>query len=185
MAVDQITIGENGAQHGDSSTKSAHLRNVSRERMGQTFSQIVAVLMRDPTYRQMRLADLEWLVLPPILAGQFKLARAPAQLLTGKTVATKPSQGDMLVPVGVALWARVSNAVDRTLTECLDKEVRLQPTDWTSGDKIWLMAVAGDPRALPGFLKQLGDGEFKNQVAKMRMRGKDGKAIVQTLGNSA
>ena len=42
--------------------------------MAQTFAQIVAVLMRDANFRNLRLTDLEWLVLPPVMAGQFRLA---------------------------------------------------------------------------------------------------------------
>ena len=36
-------------------------RDARQARFGQTFSQIVAVLMRDPDFRHLKLADLEWL----------------------------------------------------------------------------------------------------------------------------
>ena len=52
-------------------------RDARQARMAQSFAQIVAVLMRDPNFRNMRLADLEWLVLPPVMAGQFRLAQVP------------------------------------------------------------------------------------------------------------
>ncbi len=146
--------------------------------MAQTFAQVVGVLMRDPNFRNMRLADLEWLVLPPVMAGQFRLGHAmrPA----GKT-----QQGaGISVPVAVALWARVSPDIDKGLSEALDKPVHLRPNQWASGDILWLMAAAGDPRAKPHFLKQLAETEFKGQHVKMRLRGPDGKVVVKALGSS-
>ena len=148
-----------------------------QSRMAQAFSQIVAVLMRDPGYRNLRIADLEHLVLPPVMAGQFRLA-----LGTRMPDAGKAQQGGIYVPVAVALWARVSPQVDKGLSENLDKPVWLRPSEWTSGDIVWLMAAAGQPSALPEFLKQLAENQFKGQQVKMRLGGPDGKFVVQTLG---
>ena len=155
-------------------------RDARQARFAQSFAQIVAVLMRDASFRSMRLADLEWLVLPPVMAGQFRLAQAPSPL--GRT---QGKEGGVLVPVAVALWARVSDQIDKQLSENLDKAVRLKPGDWASGDNIWLMAVAGDQRAVPKFLEQLAETEFKGQRVKMRLRGRDNKVVVKTLGQSA
>jgi cytolysin-activating lysine-acyltransferase len=179
-------------------------RDLRQARFAVTFSQIVAVLMRDPSFRRLRLADLEWLVLPPVMAGQFRLAQAPVQPNQPKAAAGKPAAGKaasaqagadkgqaaapqvgdgggMLVPVAVALWARVSPQIDKALSENLDKQVRLHPTQWASGNNLWLMAVAGDQRALPAFLKQLREHEFKGKVVKTRVRGADGKVAIKTL----
>ena len=153
-------------------------RDARQARFAQSFAQIVAVLMRDANFRNMRLSDLEWLVLPPVMAGQFRLAQAPSP--HGRTKGQE--DGGVLVPVAVALWARVSAAIDKGLSENLDKAVRLRPGDWASGDNIWLMAVAGDQRAVPKFLEQLAATEFKGQRVKMRLRGADNKVVVKTLG---
>src|SRR5262245_15560260 len=59
-------------------------------RFGQSFSQIIAVLMRDQNFKNMRIADLEWLVLPPVMAGQFRLAHMPAPPRPGE----QPKPGD-------------------------------------------------------------------------------------------
>jgi hemolysin-activating ACP:hemolysin acyltransferase len=87
----------------------------------------------------------------------------------------------MLVPVAVALWARVSAELDAALSANPDKPPRLKPNQWASGDRLWLMTVAGDPRAVPTFLKQLADTEFKGQQVKLRLRGSDGKPAIMTL----
>ena len=153
-------------------------RDARQARFAQSFSQIVAVLMRDANFRNMRLADLEWLVLPPVMAGQFRLGHAmrPA----GKT----QKGAGISVPVAVALWARVSPDIDKGLSEALDKPVHLRPNQWASGNILWLMAAAGDPRAKPHFLKQLAETEFKGQHVKMRLRGPDGKVVVKALGQA-
>jgi cytolysin-activating lysine-acyltransferase len=152
-------------------------RDARQLRFAQSFAQVVAVLMRDANFSQMRLADLEWLVLPPIMSGQFRLAQMPAP--QGRL---KGKDGGVLVPVAVALWARVSAAIDKQLSEGLDKTVRLGPGDWASGDNVWLMAVAGDRRAIPKFIDQLAKTEFKGQRVKMRVRGPGNSVVVKTLG---
>jgi len=166
-------------------------RDARQARFAQSFSQIVAVLMRDANFRNMRLADLEWLVLPPVMAGQFRLAqipmpqgRAKGQEAGKAQQGANAQEGGVLVPVAVALWARVSPEIDKGLSESLDKQVRLRPNQWASGDKVWLMAVAGDQRAVPKFLEQLAKTEFKGQDVKMRVRGPDDKVVVKALGQA-
>ena len=163
----------------------ARPRDARQSRFAQSFAQIVAVLMRDANFRNMRLSDLEWLVLPPVMAGQFSLAQAPSPHARAKGKAGAEQEGGVLVPVAVALWARVSDAIDKGLSESLDKPVRLRAGDWASGDNVWLMAVAGDKNAVPKFLEQLAATQFKGQRVKMRLRGPDNKVVVKTLGQAA
>jgi len=154
----------------------------------QSFSQIVAVLMRDPKYRTMRLAELEWLVLPPVMMGQFALAHTSIkhQAASPSRNLEKPqTRESTIVPVAVALWACVSDKLDKTLSDSLASQPRLQPGDWTSGDHPWLMTVAGDPRALPKFIEQLAAKDFKGRRAKIRTRGPDGKVSIKVLGQAA
>jgi len=155
-------------------------------RFAQSFAQIVSVLMRDPGYRSLAIADLEWLVLPAVAAGQFRLAHAPMPA-EGMPAEGMPADGAVaqergaLVPAAVALWARVSPLVDKALSENLDKGVRLSPGAWTSGDIVWLIAIGGHPRAVPAFLKQLREHEFKDRPVKMRRRMPDGARVVVDL----
>ena len=160
-------------------TQAVRPRDARQTRLAQTFAQVVAVLMRDPNFKKLTLADLEWLVLPPLMAGQFRLAHLQ-QPQPGNE-----KQPGMLIPVAVALWARVSPAIDKRLSENLDEAVRLQPNEWASGDKLWLMVAAGDPRTVPSFVQQLEKTEFKDKQVKLRRRGADGKVAVATLGTGA
>jgi hemolysin-activating ACP:hemolysin acyltransferase len=161
---------------------------------------VVAVLMRDPNFRTMPIADLEWLVLPAVMSGQFRVAEAPASLLgpdkardkaPGKAPDKAPSKapddakaGGVLVPVAVALWARVSGEIDQALSERLDRPVRLKPHQWASGEHVWLVAVAGDRRAVPKLIDRLAGGELKGQRIKMRVRGTGNTVVVKTLGEA-
>ena len=152
-------------------------RDARQMRYTQAFAQIVAVLMRDPGFRRLPLADLEWLVLPPIMAGQWRLG----QMAVPKAKSEAKDDGGMVVPVNVALWARVSAAIDLRLTNDLDKAFALKPNEWAAGDHVWLIAAAGDPRSLPTFLQKLNETEFKDQIVKVRARDADGKTVVRTL----
>jgi hemolysin-activating ACP:hemolysin acyltransferase len=43
---------------------------------GAAFARVVSVLMRSPYYKHFALADLEWLVVPPLFSGQFAVLDA-------------------------------------------------------------------------------------------------------------
>jgi hemolysin-activating ACP:hemolysin acyltransferase len=144
-----------------------------QSRFAQSFSQVIGVLMRDQRFRHVRLADIEWLGLPPLMAGQVRMAHAPS------------GRDKFYVPVAVALWARVSAEVDKRLSEELDKPLFLKPAEWTSGDQLWLVAVAvaGDANAKATFLEHLQSKEFAGKTVKVRARNQDDKVVVTTLGN--
>lgn len=160
-------------------TPRADPRDARQERFARTFANVVAVLMRDPGFRNLPLAELEWLVLPPIMSGQWRLAQSTAPTPAGKSGAK--AQSSHVVPVAVALWASVSAEIDTRLANSLDKPLTLKPNEWASGDNLWMIAVAGDPRAVPKFLKQLAETQFKGRQVKLRANGADGKVIVTTL----
>lgn len=127
-------------------------------RLSATFVQIVTVLMRSPVHKHLSLADLEWLVFPPLMTGQFAVAEA------------KQKEGGS-VPAAVVLWASVSSEVDKKLSENLQAPIKLRPDEWKSGNHLWLVEAVGDARVLPELLKQLSDKTFKGKKVKMRRRG--------------
>jgi hemolysin-activating ACP:hemolysin acyltransferase len=135
-----------------------------------TLGQIVTILMRSPQHRERPLADLEWLVLPAILSGQFRVAQA--------------QQSGTAVPVGVALWASVSTPVDQRLSD-LSVPWRLQPDEWRSGDIPWLVELVADPVTQQALLKHLGETVFKGRGIKMRVRDADGKAQIGMFRGAA
>ncbi len=125
-----------------------------------TFARIVSVLMRSQQHRHMSLADLEWLVMPPLLLGQFAV-------LEGKVEGVPYP-----VPAAVAFWAKVSHEVDRRLEANIDAPMSLRPEEWRSGDILWLIEAAGAPAAMPQLLAQLRKSVFRAANAKMRIAGR-------------
>ena len=93
---------------GTLSSEEAQRRAAIAIRQSVAFAQIVSVLLRSPTHRHYALADLEWLVLPPLMTGQFRVAEASTHQKAA-------------IPVAVALWASVSAEVDKRLSEDLDR----------------------------------------------------------------
>ena len=135
-----------------------------------TFSQAVAVLMRSPDYRNLPISALEKVLLPPLILNQCRVALGGAQ------------QQGLYLPVALAAWAKVSPAVDARLAANLDKPFLLQAAEWSSGDLVWLVTVAGEPTNLPDFLKQLYVREFMGKPVKMRVLGAGGKSEIKFLG---
>lgn len=170
--------GEGGAPTPQGASKpkaTTRPREARQARMAESFSQVVAVLMRDTNFRNLKIGDLEWLVLPPIMAGQFRLGHA------ARPADERAREGGVSIPVALVLWARVSAQIDKTFSEELDKPMQLRPNQWASGDHIWIMATAGDRRVLPHFLKELARTVFKGQTVKMRTRSGEGKVVVKRL----
>ena len=132
-----------------------------------TFSRVVSVLMRSPHYKHYTLADLEWLVVPPLLAGQCAVMEAT---INGRQV-----------PVAVALWASVSQEVDKRLSENLTAPVKLRPEEWQSGDVLWLIDAVGDVKAIPLLMKQVQETAFKGREAKVRTLDAHSRPVVGSL----
>jgi cytolysin-activating lysine-acyltransferase len=80
--------------------------------------EIVWLMTQSPLHKHFALADLEWMVMPPILLQQFRVFH------------------DKGHPVGVALWAFLSEEAEAKLSLM---PVRLWPDDWKSGDRCWLV----------------------------------------------
>lgn len=71
----------------------ARKRAALSKRLDASFGQFVVLMMRSPHYRHHTLSDLEWLVTPPLLAGQFAVAEAQSKA-NGFTAPSYP----MIIP---------------------------------------------------------------------------------------
>jgi len=155
----------------------ADARNEHQRNMTDGLASIVAIMMRDRRFRDVRMADLEWLVMPPILAGQWKVARGTMTASKGAS----PEEGGRMFPVAAALWACVSTEIDARLSANLDKPLVLKPAEWSSGDIIWLIAVPGQPAYVKQLLQHLSGTAFKGKQVKIRTTDRAGKPTVRTL----
>lgn len=151
----------------------ARKRAIASKQIAAAFGELVALAMRAQATRHHTLQDLEWLIAPAVLTGQFALAEAQAK-----------STG-LVTPVGAVLWALVSEDTDRRLTGELEAPMRLRPEEWRAGTIPWIVLTLGDQRVVGGLLKQLTETVFKHRPPKLRARGADGKVTVGRLEISA
>jgi hemolysin-activating ACP:hemolysin acyltransferase len=129
-------------------------RPVRANPVSTAFGDMVALLTRSAAHKHFSLADLEWLLLPPVALNQFALA--DAKLPNGQTVLA-----------GFVLWARVSPEVDAKLTKEPRYPIRLHPSEWRSGDIFWIIDAAGDPRMIQNIIGQLAKNIFGEKQFKM------------------
>lgn len=122
--------------------KVAKLRSTIRENFGK----VVMAMMMVPRYRAQTLADLNHLVLDPIMHDRIAIAY-PGK--TGEGTVEDLSSTDMS---GFAIWASVSEEADAKIREQIANGVfpiRLKTEEWNSGEINWLLdVVAQDPKTI-------------------------------------
>ncbi len=109
-----------------------------RTRVREAFGTVVMAMMMLPRYRHMAISDLQHLVLEPMLNDRIAIAHPRDK--KGKPVK------DL---VGIAIWASVSEGVDRKIREQIRAGVfpiRLKPSEWRSGEINWLLDVMAPDR---------------------------------------
>ena len=83
--------------------------------------QCVLLMAASPGHKFVFLADIEWMLLPAILLQQYRIYH-----------------DDKGHPIAFAAWAFVSEEVEKRLN---GGNARLQPADWKSGDRLWLIHI--------------------------------------------
>lgn len=151
------------------SQEEARKRAGLAKHVAASFGEIVTLLLRSPGDRQRPIQDLEWMVAPALMTGQFAVADAQSK------------ETGAVMPVGAVLWAFVSPEVDQRLSNLNDAAPRLAPNEWRSGNIPWVIMAIGDQKILGGLLQQLAKTVFKDGPAKIRARGADGKVVVGRL----
>ena len=148
------------------SPEEARKRAILAKQAAAALGEIVSLLIRSPSEKHHALSDLEWMVMPAIVTGQYAVADAQSK------------QTGSVMPVGAVLWAFVSPEIDKQLSDTAGQPPRLKPQDWRSGDIAWIVMSIGDPKILGGLLQNLAKSVFKDRPAKMRAKGPDGKIMV-------
>lgn len=147
-------------------------RDATSLRNSLAFTQAVGVLMRSSHYKEYKICDLEWLLLPAITNRQFRIGE----------VKLDEAHGGATVPASLVLWAFVSPEVDKRLTETT--EPKLTPAEWTSGDIPWLVHAAGETRFVRPVVDQLMATTFKGRTLKILGRDKDNNIKIHILDGS-
>lgn len=104
-----------------------------RSQVRESFGKVVMAMMMLPRYRNQTIADLQHLVLEPLIRDRVAIAHPGG------------SEDDALADIlGLAIWASVSEEVDARIREQIRAgsfPLRLKAEDWTSGDINWLIDV--------------------------------------------
>ncbi|MDH5822290.1 toxin-activating lysine-acyltransferase [Luteimonas sp. RD2P54] len=109
--------------------------------VAEALGQVVWLLSQSPLHRQMKLKDLEWSFMPAILKEQFRIFRfGPLPTLAAMNptefkLAGFSKEGIEQLPLGVAIWAHLSEAAEAKL----ERGEHLDEADWQSGDRLWVV----------------------------------------------
>lgn len=127
------------------------------------------LLTQSPLHRALAIGDLEWLVMPALIAEQFYIFR------------------DGERPVGLALWARTTQEGEAKLGwGMVEPANRLSLEEWTSGDRIWLVDLVApfaneENRHREVMMADLIAGPLAGQAFSFHRTGADGKRSAQRV----
>lgn len=124
--------------------------------------EITWIFSQQRSHRHLFIADLEWLVMPPVLAGQYRIFRT--------------EQG----PIGVALWAYLSEKAEKRIAEGLG---RLAPKEWRSGENLWIIDLVAPFGGEDKMIEDMKKTVFKGMKFKYQSTDQNGKGeIVEGVG---
>lgn len=117
-------------------------------------------MTQSPTHKHLFLADLEWLVLPPVMLRQFRVFRRNK------------------LPFGFASWAHLNEEAAARLRSGAR---RLKPGDWKSGAELWLVDLVAPFGGREAIVAELRDKVFQGKRVKTLAPAPDGKgtAVVE------
>ncbi len=125
------------------------------------------LLTQSPLHRAMAIGDLEWLVMPALIAEQLYIFR----------------DGDR--PIGLALWASTTPEGEAKLDRgMIEPANRLSLEEWTNGDRLWLVDLVapfanGENRHREVMMADLIAGPLAGRAFSFHVTGADGKRTVQ------
>ena len=149
----------------------------SKQQIGAALSTLISasigdicvVMSKAPSHKFHTLADIEWMVLPAVLTGQYYVGEY-----------AHAEQGAR-APAAVVTWASVTDEVASRLMHGSDSVVRLQPAEWRGGDQLWLIDTIGNPQVLGLALKTLAETQFKGKTVNVATRLANGQVKLETL----
>ena len=126
--------------------------------LSNVLGEIVWLMTRSANHRYFFIADLEWMVLQPVVLGQFRIFHGEKH------------------PVGVLFWAYVNDEVEERLKTGITK---LTPADWKSGDNLWLIDAITPFGSVQSMLDDLTENVFPDQTFKYLQRDDKGKLMIK------
>ncbi len=134
----------------------------ARARVRGSFGCVAMAMMLLPRYQHQTLADLQHLLLAPLVRDRVAIAY-PA----GKD--DDETHNNLADVTGMAIWASVSDEVDAKIRDQINAgtfPLRLKEEDWTSGDINWLIDIIAPDRkstahVIAGFGQVVKDGNLR------------------------
>jgi hemolysin-activating ACP:hemolysin acyltransferase len=146
-----------------------HLNAAASKLFAASIGDMVVVFSRSPAHKHYSLADIEWMVMPPVIAGQFYIVEA------------MDKEHGFRAPVAAVTWAFVTEEVDQLLQRQAVPLRRMRPDQWNCGAIGWLIDAAGEVEGLRNALQWLATGPFRERPLKMAVRGEGAGTTVTTL----
>lgn len=160
------------SQNGAEEAADAGVTDAQKPTVSHIFGEMVWLMSQSPTHKHFAVADLEWMIMPPILLEQFRIFRGPDR------------------PLGFALWAFLSEEAEARFDQAAreGRGGRLRPDDWRSGDRPWLVELvapgASSENGMVGtMLEDLTQNVFKDQGFKYHQADPEtGQRLVKEAG---
>ena len=135
-----------------------------RDDMTRLLGQIVTLLGQSPGHRHVFVSDLEWMVLPALMARQARIWRRQTE--------------SGAVPVIYASWALVDTAVEARLRQ---GQLRLKPNEWRCGDRPWLIDMVAPFGGTDAALTELADQLFPGKILNALVTSATGGFTVREI----
>ena len=122
----------------------------------------------------------------PVIPKQFRMYYQNAPVETGGQLAVGESPGAKQErPIGVVLWARVSEEVEQMLERGTTFErgsatTRMRPQDWKSGDRLWVVEVIAPFGGHDAMVADLKAKVFPTEALKV-LALVDGRKVVRVV----
>lgn len=129
-----------------------------RTHIRESFGKVAMAMAMLPRYRSQTLADLQHLILEPLMRDRVAIAYPGGD-----------NAGPLADIAGLAIWASVSEEVDAKIREQVQAgtfPIRLKAEDWNSGSINWLLdVIAPDQRTTANVI-----ANFKQVVKEGSLR---------------
>ena len=147
---------ESGASATAAETEAGQKPPQARPHPLDVLGHVAWLAMNAPSHRHLFLADLEWLVLPALQTGQFRLFHRDG------------------LPAAYASWALVNEEVEARLASGVFK---LKPAEWRCGDRVWLIDLIAPPAEAQAVTDELRRTVFAGVTVKTVGPSPDGRGM--------
>lgn len=125
--------------------------------MSHVLGELTWLISQSPLHKNLFVSDLEWMVMPAILHEQFRIF-----------------YGSNKQPVGVILWATVSNETEKKLES---GQIRLAPHEWKAGENPWLIEMIAPFGGQQEMLNDAASTVFAGKPFKFHRAGPSGREV--------